>query len=227
MNASDSLRADGHFGGHGRVLTAVGGLSRRVAVGAAATLPRPGVPDRGTRRGADGAASATAFVSLLIAAAFLTGCRADHAGPAARSDPPRPTGQTDRALDLAIEGDGYFIVKVSDAGYLFTRRGGLSVSGGVLVNEDGYPLYPTVNVAVTAAQLAVTPAGVVRVRAVEGDQLSAGQDAGQIVIARFPNAAGLDHDGQYAMPTAASGEPITGRPGSNGLGRIVTGRLTE
>ncbi len=46
--------------------------------------------------------------------------------------------QTDRELDLAINGDGYFVISTPN-GTMYTRDGNFSVSSdGYLVNNDGY-----------------------------------------------------------------------------------------
>ena len=49
---------------------------------------------------------------------------------------------------------------------------------------------------------------------------------GTIELAQFPNPAALEHiGGGIFRPTTAAGSPITGTPGSNGLGRIQSGML--
>ena len=130
--------------------------------------------------------------------------------------------RTDRNLDLAINGAGYFIVQTTEGGFLFTRNGELRVSAtGELVNDDGYRLYPPVSVPPKSNSLIVTPDGVIRGQT-EGEPSAL---VGQIVLSRFADADKLDRDGEYAMPTAASGDPITGRPGAKGLGTLMVGEL--
>jgi flagellar basal-body rod protein FlgG len=47
---------------------------------------------------------------------------------------------------------------------------------------------------------------------------------GQIQLATFPNAAGLDATGgNLLMQTAASGAPVTGNPGVTGFGSVEQG----
>lgn len=163
-----------------------------------------------------------AFVLCLL----LAGCAA---GPGSAlttdgGDGGTKRRQTDRNLDLAIDGDGYFIVQTSAGGFLFTRRGELAVATtGELVNEDGYRLYPPISVPAGSAALTITPDGMVRREVPDGIS----ELAGQIVLSRFDKPNALERDGMYLMPTEASGDPITGRPATKGLGSLRVGSLEE
>jgi len=54
-----------------------------------------------------------------------------------------PLGQTGRPADLAIEGDGLFVIGVPD-GVAYTRAGDFVVdASGQLVTQDGYPVLDT------------------------------------------------------------------------------------
>jgi flagellar hook protein FlgE len=44
-------------------------------------------------------------------------------------------------------------------------------------------------------------------------------------LARFPDASKLTRDGIYYVPSAGSGEPITARPGTDGVGKLRSGAL--
>ncbi|MGN6507462.1 MAG: hypothetical protein ACTHM6_18045 [Tepidisphaeraceae bacterium] len=152
---------------------------------------------------------------LLLAAALLGGCAATNGMHGSFR-------KTDRNLDLAINGDGYFIVQTTEGGFLFTRNGELSVSAtGELVNNDGYRLYPPISIAAKTSNVIVTPDGVVRTQS-EGETAVL---VGQIVLSRFSDESKLEKDGQYNMPTEASGDPVTGRPGAKGLGTLMVGEL--
>jgi flagellar basal-body rod protein FlgG len=62
--------------------------------------------------------------------------------------------------------------------------------------------------------------------AIDGD--SAPQEVGTIELATFQNAAGLRALGANLFAaTTASGEPITGTPGSEGIGTLVQGFLED
>jgi flagellar basal-body rod protein FlgG len=52
------------------------------------------------------------------------------------------------------------------------------------------------------------------------------QQIGQITLAKFLNPAGLSSVGRnLLLPTAASGEAVTGAPGSEGIGTLAQGFL--
>ena len=53
---------------------------------------------------------------------------------------------------------------------------------------------------------------------------TAPQTVGQLQLAMFPNEAGLDAQGQNLLiQTAASGQPVTGNPGTPGFGNVMQG----
>ena len=55
---------------------------------------------------------------------------------------------------------------------------------------------------------------------------SAPNQLGQLQLATFPNPTGLDAIGHNLyMPSAGSGEPTTGNPGTDGRGTIAQGQL--
>jgi flagellar basal-body rod protein FlgG len=157
------------------------------------------------------------FAYLLLPALLLSACASTQSDKPVRQ-------KTDRQLDLAIDGAGFFIVQTSAGGFLFTRNGEMSVaSTGEIVNNDGYRLYPPVQIPPETNNIIVTPDGVVRTQ-------HAGQApevAGQIVLSRFEHPEKLDHDGIYRMPTERSGNPVTAKPGLDGLGTLITGALEQ
>ncbi len=128
--------------------------------------------------------------------------------------------QTDRALDLAILGDGFFEVDLPNGQKGYTRDGALRVDGiGNLVTSQGFKISPPI-VIDNAADKNITVAqdGTVTVR----DQLTgATTNLGTLQLARFANAAGLRSGGgnlQYSTPS--SGEPTLAQPGSGGTGTV-------
>ena len=141
---------------------------------------------------------------------------------AARPSTTLVRNKTDNQLDIAIDGDGYFMVQTTAKGVLFTRSGALSVdASGLLVNADGYKLFPLVAIPAETNNILIARDGVVRTE-------HAGQPpevAGQIVLSRFARPGKLDHDGIYCLPTDGSGDPITAPPGRKGLGTLITGTL--
>jgi len=131
---------------------------------------------------------------------------------------------TDNPLDLMIEGHGYFQVIMPDGEIGYTRNGTFKVDGdGQIVTVDGYLMEPEIVIPDDATDIAVSDTGVVSVR-VAGDPLM--QEVGQIELARFVNPAGLlAHGKSLFFETDASGAPILGFPGEEGVGTLVQGAL--
>jgi flagellar basal-body rod protein FlgG len=125
----------------------------------------------------------------------------------------------ERALDLAIEGDGFFRVIRADGTAAFTRRGDFYVDvEGNLVTAAGDLLDVPFSLENAAgAVLAVSPAGVFQLTRPDGQE----ERLGQILLYRFPAPAGLEPaSGGVFVPTAASGAAEAGEPGMEGFGRI-------
>ncbi len=134
------------------------------------------------------------------------------------------TQETGNPLNLLIEGDGFFQIQRPDGELGYTRDGAFALSAeGTMVTSDGFYLEPQITVPDGAAAVSISAEGVVSVRFHEGAQE---EEIGQIELARFLNPSGLRSLGrnQYA-PTEASGEPIVGTPGVDGLGTVLSGYL--
>ena len=133
--------------------------------------------------------------------------------------------RTDRPLDVAVEGDGFFQVQTGGGQLAYTRDGGFEISDqGVLVTSQGYVLQPTIRVPSDATTVSVSRTGVVT--ATRGNATAAPEELGRIELARFVNPAGLLAQGENLYtPTPASGDPVTGFPQDDGMGRLVQGAL--
>ena len=131
---------------------------------------------------------------------------------------------TQNPTDLAIAGNGFFQVRMPDGTTGYTRDGSFKLSAdGQVVTADGFVMTPEVTVPQDATDLAVGLDGQVNVLVVGSD---APQQIGQVELARFVNPAGLSAVGHNLyLETVASGAPITGTPGGNGLGAIDQGQL--
>jgi len=127
--------------------------------------------------------------------------------------------QSFRALDLAVEGDGFFRILNAGGEATYTRDGGFYLDGdGRLVTAGGDYLDIDFNLNGFAIEsVRVTPEGKVTVSG-EGGLLL---ELGEIKLYRFKNSAGLlrERGGRY-LPTASSGAPQEGTPGEDGFGRI-------
>lgn len=133
---------------------------------------------------------------------------------------------TSAPLDLAIEGAGFFQISLPSGDQAFTRAGAfhLTAQGGV-VTPDGYPLQPEITIPPNATTVTISKEGIVSVT-LAGQQ--AAQQVGTIELATFQNPAGLmAMGGNLFSATAASGEPINGAPGTDGIGTIAQGFLEE
>jgi flagellar basal-body rod protein FlgG len=132
--------------------------------------------------------------------------------------------QTKNELDLAIEGDGFFQVITPTGATAYTRAGAFKLDReGRIVNPDGFLLEPEISIPTDAITVSVGMDGTVSV-------LQAGQstpsEVGTIQLARFANRAGLQNIGKNLyLPTAASGDAITGTAGQDTFGTIAQGFL--
>ena len=127
---------------------------------------------------------------------------------------------TDGPLDWAIVDDnGYFQVTMADGNIGYTRGGSWQIDDqGQIVNEDGLLLEPAITIPEDAVSIQLSPTGVVSVRVSNEVEL---QEIGQIELARFINPSGLRAIGdRLFVETPASGEPITGAPGEDGMPEV-------
>jgi len=121
--------------------------------------------------------------------------------------------------DLAIVGDGFFRVQQYDGSYAYTRDGSFKVDmNGQLVNSNGLRVMPEIVLpeGYDIHTLTISDDGRVTVR-VNGQNDPV--DVGQMELYRFPNSVGLKAAGDNLYKvTNASGQPIAGRPGYEGMG---------
>jgi flagellar basal-body rod protein FlgG len=128
--------------------------------------------------------------------------------------------QSQYPWDLAIEGDGFFQVRLPDGSVAYTRDGTFRLDGeGRLTTADGYLLIPPFALPPDSEDVMVNPDGVVMVRRRgEVDPVP----LATITLARFVNPEGLDDVGDNLLrETAAAGSPIVAQPGAFGMGNLV------
>ena len=130
--------------------------------------------------------------------------------------------QTSNTLDMAIQGSGYFQVTLPSGDTAYTRDGTFGMAAdGTMVTADGYIVQPGLQIPSNATGVTVNASGQVQVT-LQGQ--TAPQTVGQLQIAVFPNEAGLDAQGEnLLLQTAASGQPVTGNPGTTGFGKVMQG----
>ena len=132
--------------------------------------------------------------------------------------------QTDNALDLAIDGDGFLQTLRQDGNIGYTRDGSLKLNNvGQLVTASGDLLQPAITIPANASSITIGKDGTVSVQTF--DQ-AAGQVVGNIQVASFINPAGLQAmGGNVYVQTAASGEAQVLVPSQDGAGSLVQGAL--
>ncbi len=131
---------------------------------------------------------------------------------------------TGRALDLMIEGNGFYQLSNGKGDTAYTRDGSFQISDrGLLVTSDGWALQPPIQIPADASNITISVNGIVAVT--RGKDIQA-TEIGKIDLVAFANPAGLLSTGRnmYA-PTSASGEPIIGAPGDAGMGTVQQGSL--
>ena len=131
--------------------------------------------------------------------------------------------QTKGALDIAIQGDGFFQITQADNSIAYTRDGAFKkLAAGQLVTATGQPLSPPIVIPQNAASITISQDGIVSVELATGGA----QQIGQLTIARFNNPAGLQAMGQNLLrETPASGAPQIGNPGAVGAGTLAQGAV--
>jgi flagellar basal-body rod protein FlgG len=130
---------------------------------------------------------------------------------------------TESPLDFVIEGDGFFKITQPDGTLAYTRDGQFTTNeSGNLVSNQGYLLDPPIVIPSDAKGVTVAKDGTVSVRLAD-ETVS---QIGTIEIAHFVNPAGLmSLGGNLYVPSPASGDPVLGTPGTEGLGTIGQGFL--
>ncbi|WP_017939024.1 flagellar basal-body rod protein FlgG [Zestomonas thermotolerans] len=131
---------------------------------------------------------------------------------------------TGQPMDLAIIGSGFFQVESPDGQIFYTENGQFQLNAeGMVVNAQGLPLIPNIQVPEGSSSFTVGSDGTVTV-------IQAGEtvptELGQITLVNFANPAGLEAlGGNLYRETVASGEPLEGVPGEEGLGTLKQGVL--
>jgi len=131
---------------------------------------------------------------------------------------------TGQPMDLAIVGRGFFQVEAPNGDILYTENGQFQLNAeGVMVNAQGLPLTPAIEVPQGATGFTVGADGIVTA-VLAGDTLPS--ELGQITLVNFTNPGGLEAlGGNLYRESVASGEAVEGVPGEEGLGQLKQGVL--
>ncbi|MEF9946995.1 MAG: flagellar basal-body rod protein FlgG [Comamonas sp.] len=124
--------------------------------------------------------------------------------------------------DVAIDGAGFFAIDMPDGTTGYTRDGSFQVVNNQLVTHDGYP----VQGGITIPSLGSVSIGLNGEVQLTTPPSTVPATIGSITVATFINPAGLEPRGKNLYTeTAASGAPMTGTPGTNGIGSVMHGYL--
>ncbi len=129
---------------------------------------------------------------------------------------------TGNVTDIALEGEGFFRVLQYDGTYGYTRDGSFKIdSSGQIVNSNGLRLLPEIILpeGFVHDSLSISQDGRITVKVAGGDDPI---EVGQLEVYRFVNPAGLEAIGENLLKvTNGSGEAIAGRPGFDGMGKVL------
>jgi flagellar hook protein FlgE len=140
---------------------------------------------------------------------------------------------TGRATDLAVQGDGYFVIQTGNEA-LYTRAGSFSLdargqlttpSGGLVLGTEDEPI--TVPPNGEYESFTIAPDG--KVNGVKSDGTGI-EMLGQIKLATFANPAGLAKVGGSLLRATVNSGPVieganAGVPGADGRGLLAVGVL--
>ena len=131
---------------------------------------------------------------------------------------------TGQPMDLAIVGRGFFQVEAPNGDILYTENGQFQLNAeGMMVNAQGLPLSPAIEVPEGSTGFTVGADGIVTA-ILPGDTLPS--ELGQITLVNFTNPGGLEAlGGNLYRESVASGEPVEGVAGEEGLGQLKQGVL--
>jgi len=134
--------------------------------------------------------------------------------------------QTHGDLDIAIEGRGYLEITLPNGASAYSRDGGLKRSAdGLIVTAEGFAVAPGITIPAEASAIAINGDG--EVYASFTDQVEP-QLLGQFNLVSFVNEKGLEAIGSNMfLESPASGAPLVGTPGIDGMGTLRQGYLED
>ncbi|CCH47998.1 flagellar basal-body rod protein FlgG [Pseudodesulfovibrio piezophilus] len=129
---------------------------------------------------------------------------------------------TGNSLDLAIEGEGFFLVDMNGED-VYTRAGSFKLDNeGRIVTAGGYVLQPEMTIPPETVSVVVSDTGTISALDSDGTALA----EADLQIYRFQNPAGLTATGRnFYRESEASGDAVAGTPGDENYGTIAQGFL--
>lgn len=136
--------------------------------------------------------------------------------------------QTNNNLDVAINGDGFFVLRDNNDNISYTKDGSfkLSIEDGEarITTSDGYFLQADsgdVELGRDISEIFINEDGMVSVKRSNDNSI---EEIGQLLLVKFPNPAGLDSLGKNMYKeTMASGEAVESYQGD--AGEVLQGFL--
>lgn len=131
---------------------------------------------------------------------------------------------TNNPFDLMINGDGFFGVIMPNGELKFTRDGSFNVDAqGVLVNKQGYKIYPGFNFPPNTSTVSISGDGKIEAFTKGG---ATPTEVGQMPLFTFINPVGLKSTGMNLYQISlSSGQPVQAIPGMDSAGAIMQGAL--
>ncbi|MCA8972581.1 MAG: hypothetical protein KDC95_22530 [Planctomycetes bacterium] len=128
--------------------------------------------------------------------------------------------RTQRPLDIAISGEGFFSLTRHDGTSAYTRNGHFLLDpNGRLTAPSGDPLAPGFVIPQNTVAIGIGVDGTFSITTTDAPDCP--QVLGRLTLTRFPNADGLRAISPTTfVATAAAGRSIEGKPGENGLGEV-------
>jgi len=126
---------------------------------------------------------------------------------------------TSNQLDLGIQGDGFFQLKMPDGSLAYTRAGNFHIDNdGNIVDNNGRLLDPALIVPSETTAILIQQDGTVLAQLNNSTSYT---ELGQIPLAKFTNPAGLRSIGQNLyQETEASGQAVSGTANQETFGAI-------
>lgn len=187
-----------------------------------ANMQTPGFK-RGQVNFADVAAGAAAGEPNASVVALGSGARVMSTTVAFEQGTLRPT---QRALDVAIQGNGFLELEAEDGRRVYTRDGQLRVSAeGYLVSLQGLKVSPVIQIPPDAGDVRIAGDGEVTAQLAGEAERRA---LGMVELAAFPAPDALQPvgDNLFAAPESAGGVSY-GRPGEEGFGVLHAGYVEQ
>lgn len=127
---------------------------------------------------------------------------------------------TDRPLDLAIDGAGFFVGKDANGELRFTRNGAFQcVADGSMAFADGTPLEPRITVPEDALDISIDASG--RISVARANSPVTSVQIGCVTLVRFREPQHLQPvSATFFVATAESGEPMPRDPYWDGCGQL-------